>query len=65
MSRQEKADDLFNHTCEHCEEFAVKHKCEIKDTCPVYGLYKMAKEKKHIIKADEWQIPPSPKPEMI
>ena len=50
MSRQEKADDLFHRTCEHCEEFSTKHKCEIQDTCPVYELFKMAKEKKHIIK---------------
>ena len=38
---------------------------EIQDTCPVYELFKMAKEKKHIIKPDEWQTPPSPRPEMI
>lgn len=65
MNRQEKAADLLNRACEHCEEFWTKHKCEIEDTCPVYELYKMAKEKKHIIKPDEWQTPPSPRPEMI
>ena len=51
--------------CERCEEGNFDH-CNCYMQCPVYSLYILAcKKKQVIINRNEWETPPTPKPEMI
>lgn len=65
MTREEKIYGLFRQICERCEGFSVEDNCENKKDCPVYELYKMAKQKIVVYRQNVWEVPPSPKPEMI
>ena len=60
-------DNLFNKACERCEEHSTNGMCECMMTCPVYGLYVEAKKKTKtkIVDRSTWNIPPTPKAEMI
>lgn len=62
-----KAEQLLDKACMRCEEWPSSSDCKYKDTCPVYALYTVAKErhKTRVINPDEWAIPPTPIPEMI
>lgn len=60
------AERYFQEICNRCENHAKDCACEDLQTCPAYKLYCLAREKKKvIIKHEEWQIPPTPRPEMI
>jgi hypothetical protein len=56
---------LLESACERCEKGKFGG-CDSYLSCPVYALYCEAKKKEKIIyKQDDWQIPPTPKSEMI
>lgn len=59
-------DTLLKKACERCEEHATNGSCECMLQCPVYGLYVEAKKNvKTVRKVNGWEVPPSPKPEML
>ena len=60
-------DKLFHSACERCEEWSAYTQCEVQATCPVYKLYVAAKgkEKVKVVRASDWAVPPTPRPEMI
>ena len=60
MKSKEKAAMMLEKACERCESYSKECKCEDRENCPVYGLYKMAiKESKTVVKYNDWN-PPTP-----
>lgn len=60
------AETLFKQICERCENHAKNMSCEDMIGCPAYALYCIAKSKKKVVyRQNEWQEPPTPRPEMI
>jgi hypothetical protein len=57
---------LLRKACERCEE-GMFEGCGLYLSCPVYALYCEANKKEKIIykQQDDWQMPPTPKSEMI
>lgn len=56
---------LLKEACERCEE-GMFEGCDSRLNCPVYALYCEANKKEKIVyKQNDWQIPPSPKNEII
>lgn len=57
-------DKLLTKACERCENYSTETQCEDRNNCPVYALYKQAKERSN---HSSWAIPvpPPPGPEMI
>lgn len=63
MKKEEK---LFKQICEQCENHSYNMSCEDMSTCPAYQLYLIARDKRKVVyKQNEWQTPPTPRPEMI
>lgn len=60
------AEKYMREICDRCENHAKNFSCEDLQTCSAYKLYCLAERKeKVVVNRDGWDIPPTPRPEMI